>query len=273
MALLNWGNALSQAGKAMATVGLEGVKSTLEQDKIRLAADLAEQSTIRAEDRKWTNEQAQQPIRRNWVKQAQQDAIDLATDPDNVIKQNNARRSELEALDRIQTDIDIRHANDPAWKTAQKVKYDALNPYADTDAAYRNIMTKAEEFKLDTATSIKDLTNKIAAETDPVKKQALVDKREAAAWSIEGDRAERLASRAERASLGTYIASQQTELARLKQAGAADDDPDVMAIRSDLPGFQALYKRLSVEAYPGVKVPEPRTGTGTPKAADFNRTP
>jgi len=41
MALLNWGNALSQAGKAMAAAGLEGVKSTLEQDKVRLASSLA----------------------------------------------------------------------------------------------------------------------------------------------------------------------------------------------------------------------------------------
>ena len=41
MALLNWGNALAEAGKSMQTMGLEGVKSVLEQDKIRLAEDLA----------------------------------------------------------------------------------------------------------------------------------------------------------------------------------------------------------------------------------------
>ena len=41
MALLNWGNALSEAGKSMQTMGLEGVKSVLEQDKIRLADELA----------------------------------------------------------------------------------------------------------------------------------------------------------------------------------------------------------------------------------------
>jgi hypothetical protein len=270
MALLNWGNALSQAGKAMATVGLEGVKATMEQDKIRLAADLAEQSTIRAEDRKWTNEQAQQPIKAKWaldaVKSSEQAKIDLATDPTNVGKITEAKRLEAVALDKIQTDIDTQHANDPLWKAAQKVKYDALNPYAASDAAYKNIATRAETLKLNTAISIKDLTSKIAAETDPVKKQALVDEREAKSWSIEGDRAERLASRAERASVGTYIASQQTELARLKAAGAVEGDPDVEGIRSSLPGFQALYKRLSAEAYPDLKVPEPRTGTPAPGA-------
>ena len=41
MALLNWGNALSEAGKSMQTMGLEGVKSVLEQDKIRLVDQLA----------------------------------------------------------------------------------------------------------------------------------------------------------------------------------------------------------------------------------------
>lgn len=41
MALLNWGNALAEAGKSMQTMGLEGVKSVLEQDKIRLADELA----------------------------------------------------------------------------------------------------------------------------------------------------------------------------------------------------------------------------------------
>lgn len=54
MALLNWGNALSQAGKAMATVGLEGVKSTLEQDKVRLAADLAAKEGALSDERRAT---------------------------------------------------------------------------------------------------------------------------------------------------------------------------------------------------------------------------
>jgi len=262
----------------MATVGLEGVKSTLEQDKIRLAADLAEQSTIRAEDRKWTAEQTQQPIRAGWaldaVKKSEQAKIDLATDPTNVGKITEAKRLEAVALDKIQTDIDKQHANDPLWKAAQEVKYNALNPYAASDAAYKNIMTRAETLKLNTAISLKDLTGKIAAETDPAKKQALVDEREAKAWSIEGDRAERLASRAERASVGTYIASQQTELARLRAAGAVEGDPDVEAIRSALPGFQALYARLNLEAYPNVKVPAPAPPPGSgAKAADFNRSP
>jgi len=52
MALLNWGNALSQAGKAMATVGLEGVKATMEQDKVRLAADLAAQEGLLSDTRR-----------------------------------------------------------------------------------------------------------------------------------------------------------------------------------------------------------------------------
>ena len=41
MALLNWGNAFSKAGGAIADVGMEGVKAALEQDKIRLSDALA----------------------------------------------------------------------------------------------------------------------------------------------------------------------------------------------------------------------------------------
>ena len=52
MALLNWGNALSQAGKGLASVGLEGVKATLEQDKIRLAAKLAADESLLSDTRR-----------------------------------------------------------------------------------------------------------------------------------------------------------------------------------------------------------------------------
>jgi len=41
MGMLNWSNAFSMAGGAIATVGLEGVKASLEQDRIRLADQLA----------------------------------------------------------------------------------------------------------------------------------------------------------------------------------------------------------------------------------------
>lgn len=54
MALLNLGNALSQAGKAMATVGLEGVKATLEEDKVRLAAKLAAEESLASDTRRTT---------------------------------------------------------------------------------------------------------------------------------------------------------------------------------------------------------------------------
>lgn len=48
---LNWSNALSTAGGAAATVGLEGVRATLDQQKIELASRLAEQRQIGAEQR------------------------------------------------------------------------------------------------------------------------------------------------------------------------------------------------------------------------------
>jgi hypothetical protein len=252
----------------MATVGLEGVKATMEQDKIRLAADLAEQSTIRAEDRKWTNEQAQQPIRAKWaldaVKAARQSEIDVASDPANVDKIIAAKRSEAVALDQIQSDIDKQHANDPLWKAAQLVKYDASNPYAASDAAYKNIMTRAETLKLNTAISIRDLTSKIAAETDPVKKQALVAEREAKSWSIEGDRAVLIAGRQERTAIGVTLASQQSDLAKMKLGGAGDDDPDVVNARSTIAYYQKVLTKLTKEAYPEVEVPKPRTGTPAP---------
>ena len=51
MGMLNWGAAFSKAGDAMASVGLEGVKATLEQDKIRLADELAEGRSVREGER------------------------------------------------------------------------------------------------------------------------------------------------------------------------------------------------------------------------------
>jgi hypothetical protein len=51
MALLNWSNALSAAGGATARLGLEGVRATLEQEKIELASALAEKRQIGAEQR------------------------------------------------------------------------------------------------------------------------------------------------------------------------------------------------------------------------------
>jgi hypothetical protein len=52
MALLNFGNAIAGFGKAAAAMGLDSVKASLEQDKVRLAADLAAQEGILSDERK-----------------------------------------------------------------------------------------------------------------------------------------------------------------------------------------------------------------------------
>jgi hypothetical protein len=52
MALLNFGNAIAGFGKAAAAIGLDSVKATLEQDKVRLAADLAAEEGILSDERK-----------------------------------------------------------------------------------------------------------------------------------------------------------------------------------------------------------------------------
>ena len=41
MGMLNWSSAFSEAGKAIGVMGIEGVKASLEQDKIKLADELA----------------------------------------------------------------------------------------------------------------------------------------------------------------------------------------------------------------------------------------
>ena len=84
MALLNWGNALAEAGKSMATMGLEGVKSVLEQDKIRLADQLATEREATSDYRKQgfarENLQTAETIRRA----GKQADIDIETNPANV---------------------------------------------------------------------------------------------------------------------------------------------------------------------------------------------
>jgi len=52
MALLNFGNAIASFGKATAALGLDSVKATLEQDKIRLAAELAADENLLSDERK-----------------------------------------------------------------------------------------------------------------------------------------------------------------------------------------------------------------------------
>ena len=84
MALLNWGNALAEAGKSMATMGLEGVKSVLEQDKIRLADQLATEREATSDYRKQgfarENLQTAETIRR----EGKQADINIETNPANV---------------------------------------------------------------------------------------------------------------------------------------------------------------------------------------------
>lgn len=48
---LNWSNAMSSAGGALGTVGLEGVRAQLDQQKIELASQLAEKRQVGAEQR------------------------------------------------------------------------------------------------------------------------------------------------------------------------------------------------------------------------------
>ena len=51
MALLNFGNAIAGFGKAATALGLDSVKATLEQDKIRLAAELAADENLLSDTR------------------------------------------------------------------------------------------------------------------------------------------------------------------------------------------------------------------------------
>ena len=84
MALLNWGNALSEAGKSMQTMGLEGVKSVLEQDKIRLADELASKREETSDIRRQGFERENIGLRTKAALEQKQGEIDILNKPENV---------------------------------------------------------------------------------------------------------------------------------------------------------------------------------------------
>ena len=84
MALLNWGNALSEAGKSMQTMGLEGVKSVLEQDKVRLADELASKREETSDIRRQGFERENIGLRTKAALEQKQGEIDILNKPENV---------------------------------------------------------------------------------------------------------------------------------------------------------------------------------------------
>lgn len=95
--MLNWSNAFSQAGTAAAAVGLEGVKASLEQDRIKLADQLAG---------------ARELARDNRQKEAQIETEERAIT--NAPRMQDAQRPGLLALAEGQSGIRINEARQTA---------------------------------------------------------------------------------------------------------------------------------------------------------------
>ena len=148
MGILNWGAAFSSAGGAIAGVGMEGVRAALEQDKIRLADQLAEGRSVRegeraearqiaAEKRAPGNRRALlaaetpemvarakdlQGVELEGAKARRQAEIDIDTNPANIGKKIDAMKQMAPAEARIKADAEVQSllakANTPGYVEA-----------------------------------------------------------------------------------------------------------------------------------------------------------
>lgn len=147
MGLLNWGNALSEAGKSMQTMGLEGVKSVLEQDKIRLADELASKREETSDIRRQGFEKENIGLRTKAALEQKQGEFDILNKPENVAadvaRQNKILTGTLQArLDdlSIMESKRLGLATDDAVARANRIK-------ADEDARVLRISTDPSMLK------------------------------------------------------------------------------------------------------------------------------
>ena len=269
MALLNWGNALSQAGKGMATVGLEGVKATMEQDKIRLAADLAAKNEEASDARRATT------------------AIDLANLQGSIAATAAGKLADVNtdtAAARVTADINsaLALADTPEAK-ARVLASNALTAKANweleggrVERGLQNQLAAVKDTDPNAEARRADLTRQIAAHA---KTGASINLDKTGAISLvnvtgaEVNRASTTAATLARAYAATVTAlapdqdlKDQLSEANLYVAAAQRAHAGAIGYAVDMiPGFKPP---AAPPLDPGVPAPGAGTGTATPEASD-----
>lgn len=290
MSLLNWSNAFSKAGGALADVGLEGVKAGLEQDKIRLADELAEGRSVRegarAEERQVRTEErniknipliaganadaavANAPklreIRVADAMAAKQAEIDVETNPDNVEARSKAKvlSDKIVATGAAETTATLM--KDPAYLKNIRDLALAQNPEKAAQISASLSAVALNNFKLETEKSVKAARTELANADTPEKKASAKQKIEGLEWSVSGDRARQTADASMLNSIEKAIKD-----ARAAAAAPGASDAIVKSETETATRLQATYESLLKQSMKdrGIEAPKagdaPKTGYDT----------
>ena len=271
MGILNFGNALAEAGKGLAGIGLEGVKSMMEQDKLRLADELAsareEKSDIRKQEFAQSNLKLAEELKFGTVvkefeykykpenvalvadagalasKAAAQAKIDVETNPLNVTATANAKAIVAKAEEKAKAEVIKTMGQDPLYLKSVKDLALAQNPEKAAQIAASNATAAAANFTLQVQKEVKGLQQQLSATKDPAEQIKLKEKITGLTWTIEGDRAQRTSD----AALLTSIEKNIKDI-RIQASVATLSDDRVAELNSQADRLQQSYNILVKEA-------------------------
>lgn len=251
MGMLNWGGAFSAAGGAVAAVGFEGVKASLEQDKIRLADQLAgtreergdvrregykvagegraEATAVRAEGRGLVNRAVERQtilgetldnapalrqIQVDDFKAKAQAELAFKTDPTNVRAQAEAKALGDKIIATSAADNARELITRPDYlQNLEKISL-AEHPEKKAQIAASLSTAALNNFKLGQEKLVQGARLELRDAATPEAKSAAKTKIEALEWSVQGDRA--------RATADASVISSLEKVAKDQDAAAAN---------------------------------------------------
>lgn len=271
MGILNFGNALAEAGKGLAGIGLEGVKSMMEQDKLRLADELAsareEKSDIRKQEFAQSNLKLAEELKFKGIqdefkykykpenvalvadagavasKAAAQAKIDVETNPLNVAATANAKAIVAASEKKAEAEVIKTLGTDPTYLDAARKLALAQNPEKAAQIAASNATAAAANFTLQVQKEVKGLQQQLSATKDPVEQLKLKEKITGLTWTIEGDRAQRTSD----AALLTSIEKNIKDI-RIQASVATLSDDRAAELNGQADRLQQSYNILVKEA-------------------------
>lgn len=290
MSLLNWSNALSMAGGAAAQVGLEGVKATLEEDKIKLADQLATTREITRDERQEKYKVAGEErglISRAKERQAVVDEtvanaprlrevkvadavaahkaqLEFDTDPKNVEAKAKAEAAKAKVLATSAAETTAELLKDPAYLKNLEALTMAQHPEKRAQIAASMASAAASNFELGQKRLIAGAQDDLAKATTPEAKQAAKDRIEALQWSVAADRAQQTADatvlnsleksiKESRAEANNPVADEATKARATETANRAQSTYDLL--REEY----AKNRGLKAPAAPSGSVPKFKT--------------
>lgn len=287
------GRGISAAGYAASNVGLEGVKATLEQEKIKLADELAgrreeardtraEKAKIDAEERgivniprtaKATadaavaNAPALRQVRIDDALAVHKAQLNFDTDPANVEKKAAAEAAKDKFLKSAAADTAAALLQKPDYlKNLQAIAL-AEHPERAAQIAASLASAAKSQFELGQQKLLAAAKKELAdAGTNPDAVKAAKAKVSALEWSVGSDRAQQAADSAVMRSLQERIKTEETTANNI-----ATDPATKAQAQKALTNLTATYDAMLGEYTKtrGIEVKPPEPGTPPPQAIDF----